>query len=259
MKAFLTALVLFLTWHSSVAQMLLTGPDFPQANPLNCAAIIPPAGGTNFSDGAANYLPNMDEIITFCPDLTQGSKVSIAFATNIGFTFDIHPTDTLYVYDGPSIASPLLGAYNSGTNPTGFFVQASFQNNPSGCLTLRFRSNGVSEGTGWDANVACGNPQQPFFPHMHAYVNGTGPDALNPADTGYVDVCFGDSILFVADPAFPYALEVTNTGYSQNPNNCSYQWTIGGVGQFNNDSVWFTPPARAGYFVDYELQIFFRK
>lgn len=237
----------------SHSQMLLTGPDFPQANPLNCAAIIPPAGGTNFSDGPTNYLPNMDEIITFCPDLSQGSKVSIAFATNIGFTFNIDPTDTLYVFDGPSTASPLLGAYNSGTHPNGFFVQASFQNNPSGCLTLRFRSNGSSEGTGWDANVACGNPQQPFFPHMHAYVNGTGPDALNPADTGYVDVCFGDSILFVADPAFPYALEATNTGYSQNPNNCSYQWTIGGVGQFNNDSVWFTPPARAGYFVDLRI------
>ena len=73
MKALLTAVILILTWHSSIAQMLLTGPDFPQANPLNCAAIIPPAGGTNFSDGAANYLPNMDEIITFCPDLDRKS------------------------------------------------------------------------------------------------------------------------------------------------------------------------------------------
>ena len=243
----------FFTSISLHGQMLLTGPDFPQANPLNCAAIVPPAGGTNFTDGPTNYLPNMNEVITFCPDLTQGSKVSIAFATNIGFTFNIAPSDTLYVYDGPTTAAPLLGAYNSGTHPTGFFVQASFQNNPTGCLTLRFKSNGISEGTGWDANVACGNPQQPFEPHMHAYINGAGPDALNPADTGYVDVCYGDSILFVADPAFPYAFEVTNTGYSQTPNNCAYQWTIGGVGQFNNDSIWFTPPARAGYFVDLRI------
>lgn len=250
MKNIFAFLIFCFSTYFVSSQILLTGPDYPQSSPLNCAAIIPPAGGTNFSDGPANYGPNMDEIITFCPDLTQGSKVSIAFAVNIGFTFNIDPTDTLYIYDGPSIASPLLGAYNSGTNPVGFFVQASFQNNPSGCLTVRFRSNGSNEGTGWDANVACGNPQQPFFPHMHAYVNGTGPDALNPADTGYVDICFEDSILFVADPDFPYAFEVANTGYSQTPNNCAYQWTIGGVGQFNNDSVWFTPPARAGYFVD---------
>ncbi len=252
-KVIIQFIIVLATSSTFWGQMLLTGPDFPQSSPLNCAAIIPPAGGTNFSDGPANYLPNMDEILTLCPDLTQGSKVSIAFATNIGFTFNIDPTDTLYIYDGPSIASPLLGAYNSGTNPNGFFVQASFQNNPTGCLTLRFRSNGAAEGTGWDANIACGNPQQPFFPHMHAYVNGTGPDALSPADTGYVDVCYGDSILFVADPAFPYALEVTNTGYSQTASNCAYQWTIGGIGQFNNDSVWFTPPARAGYFVDLRI------
>ena len=250
----LKALVIFISLAQlSFGQLTLTGPDYLPANPLNCAGIIPPAGGTNFSDGPANYLPNMNEIVVFCPDLTQGSKVSIAFATNIGFTFNIHPTDTLYVYDGPSIASPLLGAYNSGTNPNGFFVQASFQNNPSGCLTLRFKSNGTNEGTGWDANVACGNPQQPFLPHIQAFINGVGANALNPIDTGYVDICFGDSILFVSTANFPYASEVTNTGYSQNANNCSYQWTIGGIGQFNNDSLWFTPPQRSGYFVDLRI------
>lgn len=250
----LKALVVFLSLAQfSFGQLTLTGPDYLPANPLNCAGIIPPAGGTNFSDGPANYLPNMNEIVVFCPDLTQGSKVSIAFATNIGFTFNIHPTDTLYIYDGPSIASPLLGAYNSGTNPNGFFVQASFQNNPSGCLTLRFKSNGINEGTGWDANVACGNPQQPFFPHIQAFINGVGANALNPIDTGYVDICFGDSILFVSTANFPYASEITNTGYSQNANNCSYQWTIGGIGQFNNDSLWFTPPQRSGYFVDLRI------
>jgi len=250
----LKALVIFLSLAQfSFGQLTLTGPDYLPANPLNCAGIIPPAGGTNFSDGPANYLPNMNEIVVFCPDLTQGSKVSIAFATNIGFTFNIHPTDTLYVYDGPSIASPLLGAFNSGTNPNGFFVQASFQNNPSGCLTLRFKSNGSNEGTGWDANVACGNPQQPFFPHIQAFINGVGPNALNPIDTGYVDICYGDSILFVSTANFPYASEITNTGYSQNANNCSYQWTIGGIGQFNNDSLWFTPPQRSGYFVDLRI------
>ena len=235
------------------SQLTLTGPDYPQLAPLNCAGIVPPAGGTNFTDGVGNYLPNMNEIVVFCPDLTQGSKVSIAFATNIGFTFNIHPTDTLYIYDGPSIAAPLIGAYNSVTNPNGMFVQASFQNNPTGCLTVRFKSNGANEGTGWDANVACGNPQQPYFPHIEAFLNGVGSNVLNPLDTGYVDICFGDSILFVATPTFPYALETTGTGYSQNVNNCAYQWTIGGIGQFNNDSLWFTPPQRAGYFVDLRM------
>jgi polar amino acid transport system permease protein len=39
----------------------------------------------------------MDEIITFCPDLSQGSKVSIAFATNIGFTFNVAAYNAAYL------------------------------------------------------------------------------------------------------------------------------------------------------------------
>lgn len=241
--------------HLGFSQVTLTiaDPDYSQTNPLNCAGIVP-TGGTNFIDGVGNYLPNTDQTLVLCPDLTQGSKVSISFATNIGFEFDIHPTDTLYVYDGPSTSSPLLGAYNSGTNPVGFFVQASFQNNPSGCLTLRFRSNGVSEGTGWVANVACGNPPQPIVPHIEAFKNGVGTNILNPLDTGYVDLCFGDSVLFTATPLFPYSFENTNTGYSQTVANCNYTWTIGGVGQFTGSSVWFTPPAQSGYYVDLKVQ-----
>lgn len=250
MKNLLTLIVLIVCVSFSnelSAQYVITGIDYDQSSPLNCGAL--PAG-PNFSDGMATYSPNMDEVVTYCPDLAQGSKVSIAFATNIGYTFDIDPTDTIYIYDGPNTSAPLLGAYNSATNPSGFYVEASFQNNPSGCLTVRFVSDGSSELGGWDAHLGCGNLPQPYEPHIEAYINGVGGNALNPLDTGYVDVCFGDSILFIAKPTFPYALEATGTGYSQTVNNCSFQWTIGAVGNFPNDSVWFKPPQRSGYFVD---------
>ena len=233
--------------HAQVT-LTLTGPDYNQGNPLNCAGIVP-TGGTNFIDGAGNYAPNMNETLVLCPDLNQGSKVSIAFATNIGFEWDVHPTDTLYIYDGPTTAAPLIGAYNNGTNPVGLFAQASW-NNPSGCLTLRFKSNGANEGTGWVANVACGNPPQPIVPHVEAFKNGSGSNIMNPLDTGYVDLCPGDSVLLKALPSFPYSLENTNTGYSQTNNNCTFTWTIGGVGQFTGDQIWFTPTSSTGYYVD---------
>lgn len=254
MKNSILSFIAFFICTISFSQMTLTGPDFPQTSPLNCSAIVPAgSGGTNFIDGAGNYLPNMSDTLVLCPDLTQGSKVSIAFAINIGYEFNIHPTDTLYVFDGPNTSSPLLGAFNSGTDPNGFYVQASFLNNPSGCLTLVFHSDGASEGTGWVALLACGNRPQPFYPHIEAFKNGVGPNVLNPLDTGYVDVCLGDSILLVAKPLFPYSLENTNTGYSQNANNAQYQWTISGIGQFTNDSIWFTPPQRVGYYVDLRI------
>ena len=251
MKLILRSTLFLFAFISSVqaqVTLTLTGPDYNQGNPLNCAGIVP-TGGTNFIDGAGNYAPNMNETLVLCPDLNQGSKVSIAFATNIGFEWDVHPTDTLYIYDGPTTAAPLIGAYNNGTNPVGLFAQASW-NNPSGCLTLRFKSNGANEGTGWVANVACGNPPQPIVPHVEAYKNGGGSNIMNPLDTGYVDLCPGDSVLLKALPSFPYSLENTNTGYSQTNNNCTFTWTIGGVGQFTGDQIWFTPTNSTGYYVD---------
>jgi subtilisin-like proprotein convertase family protein len=251
MKLILRSTLFLFAFISSVqaqVTLTLTGPDYNQGNPLNCAGIVP-TGGTNFIDGAGNYAPNMNETLVLCPDLNQGSKVSIAFATNIGFEWDVHPTDTLYIYDGPTTAAPLIGAYNNGTNPVGLFAQASW-NNPSGCLTLRFKSNGANEGTGWVANVACGNPPQPIVPHVEAFKNGSGSNIMNPLDTGYVDLCPGDSVLLKALPSFPYSLENTNTGYSQTNNNCTFTWTIGGVGQFTGDQIWFTPTNSTGYYVD---------
>lgn len=256
MKSFLlfNFLLAAFAFNHSFAQLTLSDPDYDAANPLDCAGIVPGGGsGTNFIDGGANYLPNTYEILVLCPDLNQGSKVSIAFATNIGFTWNVDASDTLYVFDGPNISSPLLGAYNSATDPNGFFVQASWSN-PSGCLTLLFVSDGAIEGTGWDANVACGNTYQPFEPHIEAYLNGAGSNILNPLDTGYVDMCFGDSIMFVAKPLFPNSFEVNGFGYSQNVNNCNYEWTISNIGQFANDTVWFTPPQRTGYFVELKIE-----
>lgn len=251
MKLILRSTLFLFAFISSVqaqVTLTLTGPDYNQGNPLNCAGIVP-TGGTNFIDGVGNYTPNMDETLVLCPDLNQGSKVSIAFATNIGFEWDVHPTDTLYIYDGPTTAAPLIGAYNSGTNPVGLFAQASW-NNPTGCLTLRFRSNSANEGTGWVANVACGNPPQPIVPHVEALKNGGGTNIMNPLDTGYVDLCPGDSVLLKALPSFPYSLENANTGYSQTTNNCTFTWTIGGVGQFTGSQIWFTPTSSTGYYVD---------
>jgi hypothetical protein len=77
---------------------------------------------------------------------------------------------------------------------------------------------------------------------IEAYINGVGPNALNPLDTGFVDVCFGDSILFVAKPIFPHSLETTGYGYSQNVNtNIDFDWEITDGGTYpQNDSIWFT-------------------
>lgn len=253
----ITTLLVFLTGLVSQlsAQTVIMGePGYPLSNPANCTTFG--VAGTNFQDpgGGGNYTANFNDTIVFCPDLNLGTKMTATFAINAGFTFNVDGSDFIYVYDGPSTASPLMGMHNSVTDPNGFTHQASW-NNPSGCLTIVFISNGSVQGTGWDANVQCGNQFQPFTPHIEAYINGEGVDVLNPADTGFVDICFGDSILFITKPVFPNSEEITGFGYSQDVNSTiDFLWEItDGAVYPNNDSIWFLPPARAGYLIDLTL------
>ena len=251
-KLIFSILFVLLIVRLSDGQILITDPDFGISNPVNCPLFNDGSVQNFFDSGGAgaDYSNNENEVITICPDLVNGGKISVAFATNIGFTWNVDGSDTLFIYDGFSTSAPLLGAYNSITNPNGLFLTASW-NNPSGCLTFKFVSDGATVGTGWGANISCGNPPQPFTPHIKAFLNGTGPDFLNPADTGYADICFGDSILFVASGTFPYSPVFPDTypGYVQNDGNCTYLWNISDGSSSTNNSIWFKPPNRAGYLV----------
>lgn len=251
MKKLLSILsfVLFSNLLFSQSTILINDLDLDTLNPLDCIANSGPVA--NFFDtggNGGNYSNNENDTIVVCPDYAGGTtKLSLSFGVNTGLLFDVHHSDTIFVYDGIGVGAALLGAHNSSTDPAGFTHISTFQNNTKGCLTIRFKSDNDSVGTGWDANFSCIQMPQPFTPHMEAFINGSGSDALNPADTGYVDVCFGDSILFVAGDEFPYSLENTGIGYSQNSSNVTYKWNFSDGTTAFGDSVWFTPPARSGY------------
>lgn len=245
----LVGLLLFSNFAFSQSTILINDADLDTLSPLDCNANAGP--DANFFDtggSGANYSDNENDTIVVCPDYAGGTtKLSISFGVNAGLLFDVHQSDTIFIYDGIGVNAPLLGAHNSNTDPAGFTHLSTFQNNTTGCLTVRFKSDTSLTGTGWDANISCLQLPQPFTPHMEAYVNGLGVNALNPVDTGYVDVCFGDSILFVASDEFTYSLENTGVGYSQNSSNVTYKWNFSDGSSALGDSVWFTPPARSGY------------
>jgi len=231
----------------------VSGPGYPIGSEFDCSSTL------DFTDGVGNYTPNRNDTITLCPSLqcdngtVGGTKMTVIFSNDAGFTWAVDASDMVYVYDGPSTSSPLLGAVNTTTDPTGETFIASW-GNPSGCLTIVFITDGANEAAGWNAATSCGFPAQPYTPHVEAYINGVGPNALNPVDTGYVDVCFGDSILFVAKPIFPYGCESIGNGYTQSVESVDYEWYISDGGVYpNNDSIWFTPPARSGYLVDLKI------
>jgi gliding motility-associated-like protein len=247
----LTLVTVFLTFSSWAQNILITSPGFGTANPLNCANYSNGDAINFFDSGAADndYGPNENNTITICPNLPSGPKIIATFGINAGFIWDVAGDDQLTIYDGPTTAAPVLGVYNTVTHPNGFSVSASFENNPSGCLTFVFTSNASNQGAGWAANISCGNPPQPFFPGIQAFINGQGGNALNPADTGYVDICYGDSILFVANATFPYSFEDNGFKYPQSNASVTYAWTAGNGQTGTGNQFWFTPPLQNGYLI----------
>ncbi|WP_298117612.1 fibronectin type III domain-containing protein, partial [Flavobacterium sp.] len=126
---------------------------------------VPPACGGTFSDpggSSGNYANNTNSIVTICPTI-PGEVVTVTFTS-----FNTQATaDGLYIFNGNSIASPLISSGNpTGTVPGGLAGAYWGTANPgsftstsaNGCLTFRFRSGASTNAAGWTSNVTCGPP-----------------------------------------------------------------------------------------------------
>lgn len=98
--------------------------------------------------GTGNYANGVNVTMTFCSGNTD--------ALILQFTqFQLESNyDYVYIYNGPSTASPLLGTYSGSTNP-GTVVGTS------GCITVRFTSDGSVVYAGFTATISCGAPPPP--------------------------------------------------------------------------------------------------
>jgi hypothetical protein len=112
--------------------------------------------------GTADYASNEDYTITFCSGSSQLLKFDFSAFSNVVIE-RIKPGDTLFIYDGNSVLSPLLykvtgNAANSDRLP--YFKEASdaIFTSPSSCITFRFKSNGSGTNDGWQAQISCVNP-----------------------------------------------------------------------------------------------------
>ena len=196
------------------------------------------------NDPAAAYPSNANYTITVCPDGTNGSKVTLRMFTDVGDTWDVHGSDTLFVYDGTDAAAPLIGAFNSDTDTNGISVQATFDN-PTGCLTFVFVSDGSNEGDGFAGQITCGYPCQPVDPII------VSDPMMEPADTGFIDICLGDTVWLYGDAAFPFSGTNGGLGYDQTIENSTFNWEFAdGTIIEDNDTVFFVPQVRAGYLVE---------
>ncbi len=174
--------ILFLTIAVTIsAQTLL----MPAANTTTnmCSGTFYDSGGP----GGA-YTASQSRTVTICPGVA-GSKVNLlftAFTVENGFDF-------MYIYDGPNTLAPSLGVYSGAVTPIGN-VQAT-ATNTSGCITIRFTSDGSVNQAGWAATISCITPCET----INAVFNSSTPA---PGAGNIIRICQGASVTFNGSGTF---------------------------------------------------------
>lgn len=168
-----------------------------------------------------NYLPDENHVITVCVEAGSLSEAEIIISPELyGDDWDVDANSTLFIYDGPNTASPLLGAFNSVTDPAGVTVSGSI---PGGCMTLEFVSGSNSTGEGFTANFTCLQPLQPF---LFDVVSTPEIEDFPPLTFPTVQICFGDSIILDVNTSYPLS-DAGGNGYEQSDETSFFRYLMG--------------------------------
>ncbi len=138
-----------------------------------CSGVFYDSGGSG-----SDYRPNESYVFTICSNDPTRNHISLGFDQ-----LDIATGDELCFFDGNSVNAPLLACASDLSANQNAIVQTT-ATNPSGCMTVRFRSNSSIQAKGWAANIIC----IPSCQTIKAVVDATDP-AIVPADTGWINTC----------------------------------------------------------------------
>lgn len=110
---------------------------FTDCATVPCSDTIYDMGGPN-----RNYYDNENYTYTIAPTGASGLTLNFSsFATELNY-------DTLWIYNGASTASPLIGAYHGNTSPGTITASGN-------ALTIRYKSDGATQAAGWKAIWNC--------------------------------------------------------------------------------------------------------
>jgi len=235
-KLFIAILIFYVKYNYSQNQVITLSASTHNTSGQYCGFWFYDSGGSS-----GNYGNNEDYWITLLGNAAPNTHVRLNFAS-----FDIKPDDTLYIYDGPSITSPLLSKHNNNYNPltgSNTMVMATL-NNSSGALTVRLKTNGSNTGSGWNATIICGQACQAIIPQID-FAN-TQPTPHIENGYTYIDICEGQSITFTAladSTVFPQ----NNIFYNQSASNCTFNWSFGDMSNGTGQTVTHSYTTPGGY------------
>ena len=188
-----------------------------------CGAIITDNGG--LGDDYGNY---RNDTITIFSGMPATPMVMLTVEE-----MDIESGDSLFIYNAGDANPAML--FQMGSLGAGFLnnsnaiilgdfsVNATIQN-PSGAVTLVFKTNGTIRTSGFKIIVSCIAPCQRIIAEIDTVLTYPQPHRLS-IDDGfkYIDLCELDTINLVAKATF-----IDNSSaYQQSYDSCSYIWNIG--------------------------------
>ena len=236
MKKIFALLAMVCGLVSLQAQVITLGVT-PQTTVSGCSVSVYDNGGLN-----GDYGPNMDNYITICSTDPTNHSVRVNFELA---SFDVDDSDTLFIYDGQSTSDPILAVLTNSivaavTSPT--LAYAATVYNASGCLTVRFKTDGQNEGAGFAITTDCVRPCQRINVQLDSVASNKMPH-LESDGYLYLDVCPYDTIHLVARGEFPD----NDYGYHQTDEICTFHWDMGWMVMDTVNAMDFLFPEGRGY------------
>lgn len=214
--------------------------------------------------GLANdYTGGHDWWITLTPDCaSMDSTGRMVFGLSLISTeFDVACTDTLYVYDGPTITSPLLLMKNNcfaSTENNHVFVSPS---NPTGEMTIRFRTavrdTSQPSHKGFQLSLECGNPCEVVLPVIDTFYERTdlytgevvSRGVLTWVPAGFDTTWYYEPVHVVTDTSDYWdtvqtdsIIGIDTTGWVRAAFGCQGQGLLfHGHGEYTYNTGWYTP------------------
>ena len=170
-----------------------------------------------------DYAANRNDLLTIRSSNSSAACVQISINMQ---DFDIHSSDTLFIYNGVTADdSLLLEAVNNslldGVTATNIIITATISN-PTGALTLRFVSDADNNGSGFVITTSCVAPCQRVSLAIDSVESSHYPFL---ADDGfyYVDLCEYDTLHMVVHGIFPD----NDFSYHQSDSTSTFTWDLG--------------------------------
>lgn len=177
-----------------------------------CGGLFLDSGGAGTAP-ANQYRNNETYTYTFCSDDTAKTHMAIGFDL-----LDLAVGDELCFFDGRSVTDSLLGCASDFARTQNSIIETTSRN-PSGCLTVTFRSNNDGiVGNGWLAHMLCIASCQT----VKAQITATTPPVF-PADTGWIDACPNGRISFKGRGVY----SLNDIAYHQADSISNFEWNFG--------------------------------